>query len=491
MEISKTIIDQSLSRLSNVKSDPELNKILRNLAKLAPSKFINTKTRRLKNSYHRLHGISSDFYHKSEVEQIELLATYYKTSLKLFYEGFKKGSLSKLFSVIVIYGYFPLPYKEMLKKLKITKFEEDVITERIIKVFKSLKIKLSIPKGGPYHENEMLLRAKESVRKNELDGFYATIRAMENSGRGLHWSFFLENVGIFLLYLNKSKLIRYLQSCKDPFPIVYYLQEFKMEEIVALANCKNKNKWLCFELIRLLNNHYKGGYTIKAQIAAGKQLAALYSLSEDFFKQAMSYFESSELVMAAFGSICKNLPESFLNEVFENFKLDRYSNRLDAHWALLVAMENAVDQAKLKRILSDIYDIWLPYINSLFNNDDYFQFNPLLTDYANYVVAHYALNESDAIIIQRMNDLMNNIAYLDSEWCVSRSKQITKYHWYSSMLYILSMAYKEKKLSDVTIESKIAALAINTLQISKYSTRTERLALQMAYDIIHPQGCVT
>ena len=482
MEIAKSIKDQAIARLLTANPDAGLNTVLNELDDFEIEKLLDSKNGPLINQDRILHALHSGLMTKDEALRVDVLTGYFKSMLDVLDYAFKKTNASKLLAFLMAYAYFPIPFNSAVTMISPGDELKKSLSKEIDKILDSIKYDFVTLPGAPYYETTLLAKAKEAANQSDIAGVYHLIKAIERSERGMHWNFLLEKIIKFQFYLNQTGFVNRLQDLKDPFTAVNYMNSLELDELLLLAEAPIKNPWVNFELIRLINKASKTIAPIHQQ-AIEKKLDALYIQDKEFFIQTIQYFAGSNLVLSAFGSLCRILPATFIKEVFQKcFPLDQYHMQIDSHTALLESLQRSVDEEKLKSVLAEIYQLWRDFTLSVLDKDDYFQSGTLLTNFANYISAHYFHNLDNSEIISEMSRLLDSIKYLECEWFTSASKQITKYHWYSSMLYILTFPYKDKGIHDLTITTKLQALMYDAVQISRYRRTTDKLTIELAYE---------
>jgi hypothetical protein len=119
-------------------------------------------------------------------------------------------------------------------------------------------------------------------------------------------------------------------------------------------------------------------------------------------------------------------------------------------------------------IHSLVFVKWKNHFDNILTKEDSFQNSLLLTDFANFVVFYHTHLTEDIIMISVMESLIEKISFIDSEWTTSNSEQITKFHLYHSELYLLTFAYRNKRLNNPHMLSKYEKLVSDRIQLSRY-----------------------
>jgi len=67
-----------------------------------------------------------------------------------------------------------------------------------------------------------------------------------------------------------------------------------------------------------------------------------------------------------------------------------------------------------------------------------------------------------------IEELIEKVRFIDSEWTCSSSQQITRFHLYHSELFLLTFAYRNKKLSVPQLLERYEELINNRIHLSRY-----------------------
>jgi hypothetical protein len=485
MEIPENIRNSALAASTTTEPNPKLSKILNELGKLDVAVFFNKKSVKLKNRLKNVQELYLALAYEKESEKTGLLASYYRALQSSFVAAFKENDMSKLFAFLACNGLFSLSARTLLATTLISDGEKAALINKICKFIQVYKPQLSVPAHASYHEKQLLTKANNAKPEKNLANFYDLVIGMERSGNPILRSYIVRDLTQLLCELSPEQLSAQLESLSDPFAIVYYLDGLTPEQLTSLSTNQINNEWLSFEIIRKLEQYCRQGMIPGLTEGIELQLGYIFAINPNFFKQAIQFFEGSESVMAAFGKLGSALPTVFIEDIFTNdFELDRYHNRLRAHGAFLNNLEKSANPDKLRSILSSIFRRWKLFNDSLQQDEDYYQFDVLLTNYANYVTAYYSLVLTDTEIVEQMSAIVENIRYIDSEWFSSLSKQITKFHWYGSMVYLLSVAYRQRRIKDAAMFSSLEELTANSIQMKRFQHGNEVMGIDKAWGTV-------
>ncbi len=483
MEIPETIINKAWIAKKTTPADTGLIKILNKLATLTVKKFIDTKSKTPQDGDMKIRVLYSGWMSKPESEKIKKLQGYSSAMQNCLDAAFQDTSLTSLLSFLMAQTYFSVPFPKFLDDGNYSKDRKDALGKQLEVLLQSLKLDFNVLKNTSYYEQSMLNTAIKAEAEGDILDFYRLINSIERS-TGLLFNPLVSKLSLFYWYLNAPGFASFITTIKKPLNVIFYLHEFSKEELVSLSPNTNYAYWLNFEIARRINFFCQSKYSTIEQEAIKYQLLNIYNNEKELFKKAIRYFSGSELAMCAFGNVTQNLPDSFIISVFKDcFTLNEYTNRIIIHEKFLGELIKSLALTDLKKVLEAIYNTWNDFTTKLLLKEDFYQSSPLLTDFAPYVSAHYQYNISDQEITNRINEKIDAITNLESEWFISKSKAITKYSWLGSQLFIYAVAFINKGLADSNIKSGVERLIKNDLQVPRYRTSNE-LALEYAWKII-------
>lgn len=102
-------------------------------------------------------------------------------------------------------------------------------------------------------------------------------------------------------------------------------------------------------------------------------------------------------------------------------------------------------------LLELTYEKWENYLTNLNKSNKILNLKDVLTNFSDFILHKYVKN-TDEEIIHEMKKVFSNIKYLPSEWSYELINYKNRFYIYYSKLYILTFAYKYKKLDDDEIK---------------------------------------
>jgi hypothetical protein len=165
-----------------------------------------------------------------------------------------------------------------------------------------------------------------------------------------------------------------------------------------------------------------------------------------------------------------------MEEIISGFSIDKYAFHSKTRDELLNHYAKPVSEEQLDLFLELIFNKWKRYFDNILTTEDFYQNSILLTDFANFVVHYHTRKTADNDLVSSMENLIQKIKFIDSEWSTSSSQQLTKFHLYHSELYLLTYAYKYKKLNNPQILTNYESIINDKVQRSRYvSDETQQL----------------
>lgn len=473
MEISQEIISKSLTASHSSSLDSELNDLLIKLESKTIEDLINKDTSEdTTNLHHEIYQVLIKAIHqKTEEEKIQRIGQLIFTQKSYLVNGILKADIKSIFIFLSVNCYLNIGLESILDDKPLPEYNTEPLSENIYNLLQKMKFETHALPGAPYHEKQMMTESEQAFIDNDIKKTYRLIEAIERSGRGFHFNFLLEHLITFLNNLNFPFFLKALSVLGNPKSFVFYLQSLKKEKLLQLANEPSLiNRWLNFEIIRqIIEKEGKEDFEESDRIPIKNVLTRIQTNDFDFFKQTIQYFSSSRLFNASLGEQLIAASNSQIQEIIKDcFVIDRYTFHYDAKNIFLKHFSINASEDKYKFLLSSVFEKWKTFIESLYSSEDFFQNELMLTDFCEFVVTYYSLLVKDEDLISQMKSLILKIRHIDSEWFASESRQLTKFHLYHSQLYLLSYAYKNKKLKDIEIVNLFAELKNNEIQIQRY-----------------------
>lgn len=329
--------------------------------------------------------------------------------------------------------------------------------------------------GAPINEKIKFSAYTEAYSQNNIEKVYDLIESIERgSNRGFHFNYLLENLIRFLFELNFTIFIEILSKQQNVSNIIFYLQSFNFDKLIKIANESSlSNKWINFEIVRqLIKKEIKSSTISDEEIRIVKDvLIRINNDNFDFFKQSIKYFSGTKLFNSALGIALTEIEDDKITEIVsECFVFDKYSNNLENRDFLKEQFCNSADDEKTKILFTLVFNQYERFLKDLYQDEKFYLNNILLTDYANYILDYYVSYVDDEMIVSKLKKILNIVIFIDSEWAISESEQITKFNLYNSEIHILTYAYKNKNLKIQEVATLYNELLNNKILHERYAS---------------------
>ena len=244
------------------------------------------------------------------------------------------------------------------------------------------------------------------------------------------------------------------------------------------------NKWINFEIVRqLVEKENKKPLISNEEIRIiNNVLIRINNSNFDFFKQSIKYFSRSKLYNSALGITLAKIEDDKVEEIiYECLVFDKYSNNLENRDFLKEQFSNYANDEKAKTFFTSIFSQCERFLKELYQDEKFYLNNILLTDYANYILHYYVSYVDEELIVNKLKNLLNNIIFIDSEWAISESQQMTKFNLYNSEIHILTYAYKNKNLNIQEIAILYNEILNNKILLKRYASKETIEFLKAGY----------
>lgn len=418
------------------------------------------------------------FNQKSEDDKIENVGQIIFSAKEYLRKGVSNGDVKSILIFLSVNCYLHIKLEKLLSTRELESGYTKVVSEKIIQVLKSIKLSTQALPNAPYWEKEIMSESLKGFSENDISKTYRFIESVERSGRGFHFNFLLESLLSFLFHLNYTYFLNSLSYLQSPTDFVFYFQSLKKEDLIKIANESSlSNKWLNFELIRQIIEKEHKETIDESEIGAVKNILDRIKLNDfNFLKQTTIYFHRSRLFNASLGVFLVSVNNPEMEEIISGFSIDKYAFHSKTRDELLNHYAKPVSEEQLDLFLELIFNKWKRYFDNILTTEDFYQNSILLTDFANFVVHYHTRKTADNDLVSSMENLIQKIKFIDSEWSTSSSQQLTKFHLYHSELYLLTYAYKYKKLNNPQILTNYESIINDKVQRSRYvSDETQQL----------------
>lgn len=480
MEIPDLILTQALLQSKSSSINAELGNALKKLESKTPEDLFNGDSNEemlaIDNEIRNI--ITANVYanHKSESDKISVTAQIIFTAAAYLRKGISSGDITAILIFLGVNCYLQIEIEKLLSKSELEDLYTKSVSEKIVELLKSIRMEAQSLPDAPYHEKEMINESVEGFAQNNIAKTYNLIEGVERSGRGFHFNFLLEHLVSFLYRLNFPSFINALSYLQNPTDFVFYFQSFKKEDLLKIANESSlSNKWLNFEVIRQIVKREDTENIYEPEVDVVKNILNRIEIIDfDFLKQTAKYFQRSKLFNASLGTFLSSSNDTQIKEIVSDFTIDKYSSNMKTRDVLREYFIRSASDIQFDLIHDLIYKKWKNFFNDILATENFFQNSLVLTDFANFISNYntHLVNNQD--LLTAMEILIEKISFVNSEWTSSKSEQITKFHLYLSELFLLTFAYRNKRLNDAKIMIKYEKTICNKIQLSRYvSVETE------------------
>lgn len=476
------ILTQALTKSNSSSINVELDNLLKKLESKTLENILSAEEDEemwsLDNKIRDIVTQTIHFNQKSEEDKIENVAQIIFSAKEYLRKGISSGDVKAILIFLSVNCYLEVELENLLSGSELEGNHTKTISEKIIAGLKSIKLSTQALPNAPYWEKEIMSESQKGFSENDISKTYRFIESLERGGRGLHFNFLLESLISFLFHLNYTYFLNALSHLQSPIDFVFYFQSFKKEGLLKIANESSlSNKWLNFELIRQIIEKENKETIDESEVECIKNVLDRIKLSDfNFLKQTVIYFHRSRLFNASLGVFLVSVNNVEMEEIISVFSIDKYAFHIKTRDELLGHYAKPASEEQLDLFLAVIFNKWKHYIDNILTTEDFYQNSILLTDFANYVIHYHTRKTADNDLISSMENLIQKIKFIDSEWSTSSSQQLTKFHLYHSELYLLTYAYKYKKLHTPQILTNYESIINDKVQRLRYvSNETEQL----------------
>lgn len=468
------ILAQALAKSNSSSIHVELDNLLKKLESKTLEKILSAEEDEeiwsIDNKIRDVVTQTLHFNQKSEEDKIENVAQIIFSAKEYLRKGVSNGDVKFILIFLSVNCYLHIKLEKLLSTIELESGYTKAVSEKIIQVLKSIKLSTQALPNAPYWEKEIMSESQKGFSENDISKTYRFIESIERGGRGFHFNFLLESLLSFLFHLNYTYFLNSLSHLQSPTDFVFYFQSFKKEDLIKIANESSlSNKWLNFELIRQIIEKEHKETIDESEIEAVKNILDRIKLNDFIFlKQTAIYFHRSRLFNASLGVFLVSVNGAEMEEIISDLSIDKYAFHIKTRDELSNHYAKRVSEEQLDLFLELIFNKWKRYFDNILTTEDFYQNSILLTDFANFVVHYYIRKTADNDLVSSMENLIQKIKFIDSEWSTSSSQQLTKFHLYHSELYLLSYAYKYKKLNNPQMLTNYESIINDKVQRSRY-----------------------
>lgn len=371
-------------------------------------------------------------------------------------------------SVIALFinAYLPLKPEDWAEFLRKGDYTLEHISQTNAQFLASVQFDFNIPKDADYYEKKLLRNYRSALRDKKIEPVYRMIQAVSISSQGFARMPVITNLIRFQCRLNIAPVVAQSAVIQKPAHIVYFLDELGRSELSSwLKLALPDNDWLLFEAIRQLDKKINKEVPEQGEIdsvCAG--LCALWNVDRSFFIQAISYLNRSVVTNKALGGLLADIPEVELETVLPFIlKFEEHGSSRAIKKQLLDVFISAADREHKTVFFRVIGELWTTFAAAKWSDQNFYRNDLLLSDYDDFVIGYLNEQFSDADIYDQVVKSSGKLSRIDNEWFSSGTRQLTKFHFYLTDLYRLSMVVALRNLvNEVTQDS--ATLLLRLMQ---------------------------
>jgi hypothetical protein len=477
VETSGIILEKALEILKNSSVNEELNALLQKLESKTIENILNLE----KNTEIRIiHNDIRTLCVPIVKIKPEIITELIFTEQIYLKRGIENVDLKLILIFLCVNCYLQIDIKKLLTDQELSEYSTRLISNRITEFLQRISLDIKMLPDASYYEIEMMKDFHQGIRENDIKKTYQFIEAIERGGCGFHFNFLLEDLISFLYELNYSYFLNHISKISNLQSIIFYIQSFDIEQLFCLSKEPLlTNKWLNFELSRqIIEKERKDGFEETECIAIENILMKINADDFDFLKQTIQYFHRSKLFNAALGKLLISFTDCKIQEILSDcFIINAYNNNCEARKKMLERIENNASELKLRICLSIIYEKWKSYLDELFNSDDFYQNDILLTDFCDFIVLYYIQITHEEDIINQISEIIKQLIWIELQWFASKSKLLTTFSLLCSKLYLLSFAYREKQLKNKHIATLFSNMKCDNILLKRYFRDNESLRI--------------
>lgn len=465
MEILELI--ENIGKYPNIDSDEKLDNLLKQLSECEIEDFfyyefsVNEKYTCISNYFYSIDNIIS--IHNLNSESEEYLISILKSIIPYFKEGIKNSDIVKFLIFYHCSIYIKIDIKLLVNKYNLN-IEFDRLLEKIAKIFKTIKIKPlnSLNDNNNYFLKETkidfnmnnMAHINSQFRLINLEKHNYLINAKTISFSNLIYHFILffknENFKLFKETIIELDCLLMIQL---------FVKVCSLEEISKIYDSQLiTNECLHFCLLKkILDKDYQK--TLKYVELAGNILLQIFYSNKNFFKNLIPIFQFRELLYECMGLIINKLESNEIEFLIETLPINPFSQKNHVK-KMLISLDNTKDS--YLETLQLVFNKRNKYLTEqLTNRENSITLDQSLTNCCDFTLTYYLDVYDDELLLKLIKNILTTIKFINSEWFYdfrNYSNQLTVYY---SNLFILSFAYKYKKLNDNAIQSLFKETILN------------------------------
>lgn len=469
MEIPEHIIEKAFELKSKKSLNSELKKELKKLQALSIEEILFDEKKIKIDS--KIRGIHYKLFSYSSEPKLQDVHKIINTLNEFLIEGIEKNDSKSILIFIYANCYFMINPKWFLNQGKTINLSKRKVSKTIFDLLAKVNFTTSTRGDAPRNEITLLQNYNIGISESNLKKVYDFVNAIERSGRGFHINYILERVCWFMFYLNNRLYLKLINNLSKPEEFIFFFQSLNEKELIKIANTKSiTNIWANYEIIRQIlkreNRNKTNNFKLRKSIIS--RLNEIKQYDFEFLKQVISISERSELFNVSLGCFLTKISSLELEEIVEKvFTIDKHSFKGEAKFCLLKDFAKNSNNSQLNHFLKEIYTKWESFFEVQFRDESFYSNQLILTDYSEFIVEYFVELKTDIEVIESVNELLDKISNIDSFWFKNSVNQISHFYLYLSKLYLLSYAFKLKKIN-TSIKIDFMSIKNDPIIISKF-----------------------
>lgn len=390
----------------------------------------------------------------SKDENVKILSSYFKI-IKIFADKFiKNKNIACLYPVSVIFYYLQINPQFLSQILNEKAFLK--INNAVYEFFCKIDGKFIIPESAPDYEKIYFEKYQTGLKENDIENVYIFIDGIER-GRNIYPNIFIVFLANLLL-LNPKKYFMFLESLKDLYTLVKYINiiENKINEEFMDLIMTSKNIWMIFEyLIQIFKNLNDQNKLEKKEILSiSLMFKRLYTIDEEFFINGTillikKNFDKKYLGICIGKSLSNINEKELLKKIIEHIGIDEYHYNLQFidYVMITIAKEN---NALLEFMGSFVFDKWDKFLKNRFKSEKLI-IMPIYTDYFGIVIWYFqkCLSNNRSKFLELLDKRLDEIIYYKSHWVKYPSRKR-----FISLSYVYAMSISWRKVNGYKLKVK-------------------------------------
>jgi hypothetical protein len=408
---------------------------------------------------------------RSDVDRVAALAPVIVTIYPYLKRGIEETRLQPLLIFLMVNALLQIPIPDLVNSEEIPDPKKTALSAAINAAYKNGIGDFTPEISGSRHTANLVREYLEGVAEMNVDKVYQFVDRYQQSNRP-PLNYLVSNLVAFLYQFDPPAAVRLLQAAPQPMAYATYLFFFPKHVLSIMAkDCTITEKWLLLEIIRQLalpKNRQSEDADISPFTSAVRQIA---QIDFGYFKQTARHFHQDKIICAGVGAFLPNTSNPQISEVLtECYPATANNSDLLARNAMANAFAERASENQLKHFLTIISQMWLAFMDEAVESGNTYSQGILLTDYAELVPSYYIRVAPQSDLEDIMYQTIRKAKWIDSHWARTQAQQSNSFRSMQSILYLLSFAYKEKQMRNISLEADYIALLRHPIQLSRFAT---------------------